>query len=130
MISRNSFIIAIVTVFCLCCSRDNFTPTVIDCDEQFTYENQIKPIIDSSCSYSGCHDAGSGIGPLNYTIYEGMLPHLTNGSFRDRVILQKDDIIKGMPPDTVTWPQSIKTELSDEELDMIACWLEGGFPKN
>ena len=128
--SNNTHLLLIITVFFISCSRDSFEPVEFDCTESFTYDNQIKQIIDSSCSYSGCHDGGGGIGPLDYTNYEGMLTHLQDGSFRSRVILERDNIITGMPPNIGIYEQSMKSDLTEEELNMISCWLEADFPKN
>lgn len=124
-----NLVICCITILLFACSRDSFEPTMLDCDSTVTYDGNIKAILDSSCSYSGCHD-GSGIGPLNYNSYQGMLPHLQSGSFESRVINQKDDPTIGMPPDIGTYPQSIKSDLTEEELLMVSCWLENGFPEN
>jgi len=123
------FVICVITILLVACSRDSFEPKILDCDEDVTYDSVIKPIIDSSCSYSGCHD-GSGIGPLNYNSYQGMLPHLQSGSFESRVINQKDEPLIGMPPDIGTYPQAMKSDLTEDEFNFISCWLENGFPEN
>ena len=111
------------------CSRDQLAESTVDCDESVTYNGVIKPIIDESCSYSGCHDGRGGIGPADYTRYSGILRHLNSGSFRSRTIDQKDSPSLGMPPDASVYPETLKESLTDDELEMITCWLDNGFPE-
>ncbi len=99
------------------------------CDtKDVTYEEDMKPIIDNSCAYSGCHDGVGGIGPFDYTNYEG----LSNGfeNMRMRVIELKDNPAQGMPPDSEIYPGSQKDDLTMEELQLFECWIEAGFPRN
>lgn len=90
-----------------------------------TYEVDIRPIIESSCAYSGCHlDGNTSI----YNNYEDLLPNIESGSFRDRVIAQRADETFGMPPNYA--PEGRPTELTAEEVILIQCWLEAGHPQN
>lgn len=89
-----------------------------------SYEANIKDIIDRTCAYSGCHiDASIG----NFLTYEGMLGRLQNGSIRSRVISLRDDPTIGMPPDYVQGDRP--KDLTQEELEILQCWLEAGFPR-
>jgi len=113
----------------LSCSRDKLEESEVECDDTVTYSNIIKPIIDESCAYSGCHDGGAGIGPGDYTKFSGIVRDLNNGSFESRTINQKDSPSIGMPPDNSVYPESLKDDLTQEELDMIMCWLDNGYPE-
>lgn len=100
------------------------------CDTMMvTYDAVVKDIIDNSCAYSGCHSPG-GIGVGNYNSYDGLLPVLDNGLLESRVVTQKDDPALGMPPNSSVYPESIKDDLTEEELLIIQCWLLAGYPKN
>ena len=93
-----------------------------------TYEADIKPIIDISCAYSGCHagaDAGMFVTDISkdYTNYEGLLATIENGSFADRTLDSLD-----MPP--FYTPDGNPKELTAAELEIIACWLEAGYPED
>ncbi len=89
-----------------------------------SYETNIKELVDRTCAYSGCHiDASIG----NFLTYEGMLGRLHNGSIRSRVISLRDDPTIGMPPDYV--PGDRPKDLTQEELEILQCWLESGFPR-
>lgn len=114
--------------FCLpACTNDQLPEPMMlaACDTlQTSYETNVKDIIDRTCAYSGCHiDASIG----NYLTYEGMLGRLQTGSIRNRVISLRDDPTVGMPPDYV--PGDRPRELSQEELEIIQCWLDAGYPK-
>jgi len=99
-------------------------------DIEASYNTNVKDIVDGSCAYSGCHDGAGGIGVGNYTSYNGMLNVLESGLLRDRVLGQKDNPANGMPPDQSVYPESQKDNLTEEELQIIECWLDSGFPED
>lgn len=115
------------------CTNDELPPPVtpVFCDtiSITTYDNGVKEIIDNSCAYGGCHDGAGGIGPGNYNNYSGLITYLTSGSFRDRVLSQREDPSLGMPPDASVYPESQKDDLTAEELEIIECWLLSNFPE-
>ncbi|HRI59967.1 MAG TPA: hypothetical protein PK228_09595 [Saprospiraceae bacterium] len=85
----------------------------------FTYNTNIKPIIDKHCI--SCHATGSGVAQANqfdFTTYEGMKPHLDEGHVLDRVVIKKD------------MPQGNPTNMTQAERDSINCWILSGYPKN
>ncbi|NBC09988.1 MAG: hypothetical protein GVY26_22595 [Bacteroidetes bacterium] len=90
-----------------------------------TYEGRIKSIIETNCAYAGCHLDGTA--PGVYTSYEGLLPNIESGSFRQRVIVEREDPNRGMPPDYA--PDGQPKDLTEEELELIECWLDSGYPE-
>jgi hypothetical protein len=78
---------------------------------QLTYTEHIKPIIDASCAISGCHVSG-GDGPGNYTTYAGLQSSLDDGSFNQRVLVDRD-----MPPNG---------SLTDCQIQFINQWIQNG----
>jgi hypothetical protein len=108
------------------CTNDALPePTAADCiGITPTYTNEILPIMEASCAYSGCHlDASPG----RFDSYAGLLPYLEDNSFRQRVISERADANRGMPPDYA--PSGRPKDLTDEELQLIECWLDAGFPE-
>lgn len=101
------------------CSYDKTEMTMLECEEDITYQNTVKPIIDGSCAYSGCHD-GQSEAPGNFTRYNGLLNWLENGLFEQRVIINRD-----MPPADATGP----TDLPQEHVRILRCWLQNDFPQ-
>jgi len=90
----------------------------VDALERVTYNDQIETIINNRCSYSGCHDNAGSQSPA-MTNYASMISSLNNGDFERRVITQMD-----MPDPNVVSESQLLTQ---EENDLIACWIEGGF---
>ncbi len=90
-----------------------------------TYEGSIKAIIDNSCAYSGCHLDGSA--PGVYTTYSGLESVVESGIFREKVVNLRDDPYLGMPPDLV--PEGRPRDLTQQELELIQCWLENDHPE-
>lgn len=103
-----------------CASDELPKPSLDFCDSlsftMLTYDNEIKPIIDTKCTNDGCHGSGSFDG--DFTNYEGMLLDLENGRINEEVIIDR------------TMPQVGSAELTDEERDMLQCWLGNGYPES
>mgnify|MGYP006969374120 CR=1 FL=1 len=94
------------------------------CDTTFTsYNLNIKPIIDLNCAYSGCH---LDTAPGNFSTYEGISVFFN--VMEERVISLKSDEEYGMPPDYA--PDGRPKDLTQEEFDLMTCWIEAGFPEN
>lgn len=104
-------------------------PAYCDTVSVTTYGNGVRTVIDNTCSYAGCHDGGTGIGPGDYTGYQGILPHLASGSFQERVINRQDDPVVGMPPDRSVYVESRQDDLTEREFQVLQCWLLEGYPE-
>ena len=121
-------------LFSSACANDELpvseSPAYCDTITVATYDNGIKNIIDGGCAYSGCHDGAGGIGPGDYSNYDGFYSLLVNGEFRKRVITEQDDPVLGMPPDPSVYAESQGGELPEEEFRALVCWLDAGYPEN
>ena len=95
-----------------------------------TYNLDIKPIIDESCAYNGCHDGNRPDAPGDFQTYDGIFPYLDDGTLRSRVIDLRDDPVQGMPPSRSAYPQVRKEDLTPEEFQLMLCWLNDDFPEN
>ncbi len=99
----------------------------IACDTlQLSYNAGIKDIINTSCAYSGCHKNGDA--PGDFSTYQGMSSRLDNGTFFNRVVTEKDNPPRRMPPVYTT--SGHPAELTTAELNMIHCWLLDNYPEN
>jgi hypothetical protein len=108
------------------CTSDQLPePIMADCETDTpTYTLEVKPIIDETCAYSGCHlDSAPG----RFDDYDGLLPFLHDNTFRQRVLIQRSDPTTGMPPNFA--PGSRPINLTPEQLTIIECWLNAGFPE-
>jgi len=92
-----------------------------------TYESSIRTIIDNSCAYSGCHDGQSGVG--NYTFYDGMVGEINEGDFFTRVVTDRDVPSSTMPPPYAV-EEGGEPRLTEEEFELMLCWIENGYPEN
>ncbi len=90
-----------------------------------SYDESVKAVIDASCAYSGCHNGTPGVRG-DYTTYEGLLQDIESGFFFRRVIDIRDDPTLGMPPDRAPGPK----DLTEEEIQLILCWVEKDYPEN
>lgn len=80
-----------------------------------SFAQDIQPIIQGNCATTGCHVAG-GSGPGIFTNYAGLMEKVNNGSFENRVLVQRT-----MPPNS---------SLSDCQLQLLRAWLNAGAPDN
>lgn len=121
-----SMIIGIVGLLAQSCTTDKLVPAPNNCDDTPpVWDNEVDDIIQLTCAYSGCHISGTSA-PGNYLTYSGILSDLNNGSFKSRVFDIKDNPILGMPPDNSSGPKDLTTE----QLNILSCWMEAGFPEN
>jgi len=128
---RNSFIqFAFFLLFCgLMIGACTHDPVIPEPEPTFcettmpTYADSIKIIVDLTCSYTGCHAAGAGIG--DFTNYAGMLSRLDNGKIEERVIDMRNDTMVGMPP----FYASGQKDLTAHQLELFQCWLDNGHPE-
>lgn len=124
---KNHLLILIFTlttiIYMVSCSEDdNMMPDPDmdepECEENITFSSDVELIINTNCAYSGCHVAGNGL-PV-YTTYDGVVAQVENGRFENRVLIQQN-----MPPSNASGP----TELSEEDLFTLECWIEQGYPE-
>lgn len=118
--SVKKFSTVFLLAFLASCYYDNeeelFSKIGNDCDTlNVTYAIEVEGIIVESCAISGCH-VPSGTGNGNFLEYEGVKDKVDNGSFENRVILQKN-----MPPNG---------SLSACEIDQLKSWIGQGALNN
>ena len=93
---------------------------------EVTYDGMVKAIIDKTCAIAGCHLSGTKA-PGDFSTYDKMKPYLKDSEFKYYVIDIKDDPDVGMPPDWDTNPGP--KDLTDEEFEIIECWVSNGYPE-
>jgi len=110
-----SFFIFIICLYS--CTKDKIEIVENNCPDEVSYSLQVKQIIDETCAYSGCHD-GRGNAPGDFTTYNRMQSYLNEDQFGVRTIDLRD-----MPPNYASGPKS----LTQEQLDMLLCWIENEY---
>lgn len=118
---RFSLLFTIIIASVFACKKDD------KCEA--SYNTNVKAIIDNACSYSGCHsggDAGMWVpeGSEDYTTFAGLQDNINNGLFKERTL---DSLNM---PDPMWTPDGNPKFLTQEELDILTCWAENGYPEN
>lgn len=121
LLPLSCIIIAILLTFLSSCTSDELEERSMGlCDSSelnsLNYTINVEPIVALKCTTGGCHGSGSSDG--DFTNYQGMLPDLENGRINEEVLIDR------------TMPQSGSEDLTNEERDIIECWLANGFPEN
>jgi hypothetical protein len=110
-----SICIAFVYTSISCSKGGSGGVSSVDCNTvtNKAFNADVKPIIQSSCAITGCHEAGSinGVGPL--TNYTEIFNH------RDEI---QSAVSAGRMPKTGS--------LSSSQKNSILCWIQGGAPNN
>lgn len=86
----------------------------IDCNT-VTFSTTIAPILQNSCTTSGCHDAASVNG--DYTTYAGLETVAKNDTMRQKVLID------------MSMPKA-GDDLTQTQLDQFKCWLDDGALDN
>ncbi len=81
-----------------------------------TYVSDIKTIVQVKCAISGCHDGNSGV--VAFTGYTPLKERADNGRIESYLFE-----LKIMPPASAT-------QLTEDEKELLQCWLDNGAPEN
>jgi hypothetical protein len=101
------------------------TPGGIPCDPLVVYFNQdVLPILNSNCAFSGCHDAASAENDVILESYEDVIATADVEPFnldesKIYKVLVENDIEDRMPP-------SPNSPLSPDQIQIIAQWILQG----
>ena len=82
-------------------------------DTGISYSSQIQPILNEFCNSSGCH--GSGNGSRSWTSFSNVTAKA--GSIKSRT-------------SNGTMPPPGSADLTSEQIQLIACWVEDGVKNN
>ncbi|MFT4602824.1 MAG: hypothetical protein ACI857_003011 [Arenicella sp.] len=101
------------------CLKDKTIP-LGPCVTVVSYSTDIRPIIENSCKTqagpgTGCHDAW-------IDDYSQITGQIAGGGWSNRVISLKD-----MPVMPNTWGID---SLSSDEIQVMQCWIDQGYPEN
>ena len=79
-----------------------------------SYENDIKPVLETNCALSGCHAGNNG------------LPDFTDKS----EVFDNAAAIKFRTSNRTMPPSSSGLTLTNNEIKSIECWVDAGAPDN
>lgn len=84
-----------------------------------TYTQNIKPILEATCSGSECHTSGQTEGGVDLSSYAG-----ASEASREKNFMKTIQHIPGYPK----MPKDAD-RLPDAQIHMIYCWVENGSPE-
>lgn len=100
-----------------------------------SYAQDIQPIFNGNCTFSGCHDSGSQTSGVNLSSYNDAINSV--GSTYEKKIIQAGDpagsplVDKIEPnPDRGAQMPRGRAPLENAEIDSIRAWIEDGAPDN
>lgn len=100
------------------------------CDPDTVYfENDVLPVLNSSCGISGCHDPATAENGVVLTDYNNIIEtgDVDKGDPMDSEIYEK--IVETDPDDKMP-PPSSGISLSQEQINMIYTWIAQGAKNN
>jgi uncharacterized membrane protein len=105
------------------CRKDKTPMPVEPCDPNKVYfQNSIRPIINSNCAKSGCHDAITREEGLDLSSYSGIMKIVKAGRPSSSEIMEK--LNEANPTDRM--PPAPESALTQEQKDLIARWIREG----
>lgn len=117
-----AFFLLLTATFCsVACDYDQAPePTISDdcATSEVSYVEGIEELMERTCAYEGCHISGFSSG--DYTTYESIIPFVE--SIQSRTLLSQD-----MPPNYA--PDGKAKSLTDEEKQLLECWIANGSPE-
>jgi hypothetical protein len=99
------------------CADHDF-PSYTCPEEEVSYLADVKPIVETKCAVSGCHNGSLGVDRdwSNFNVFQH---NAKNGNVKSHVINRI------MPP-----AYSPAGPLSQEQINTIACWVDNDAPNN
>ncbi|MCF8239002.1 MAG: hypothetical protein K9I85_12640 [Saprospiraceae bacterium] len=98
------------------CTKDHLP------DPPICYQTDIEPLIVSNCTQSGCHNSVEKSAGYDFSTYEGILSAVEVGHYKKsslyKVLIQ--------PFGEKRMPQPPAEPFSDEQITLIARWIEEG----
>jgi len=87
-------------------------------DVDATYNGDVLSIIEMTCGYQPCH--------TGYLTYDSLKIKIDEGKFEAKVLDPNAEL--PMPPAFV--PEDKPASLTDEQLFILNCWKDAGYPQN
>ena len=97
---------------------DHDFPSYTCPEEEISFIQDVKPIIESKCAIASCHNGSLGF-DRDWTNFSVFQEEARNGNVKNYVINRI------MPP-----PGSAAGPLTQEQINTIACWVDNGAPNN
>jgi hypothetical protein len=92
-------------------------PVTAECPEPISFQNDVKPIIESSCALTGCHNGDNGA-ERNWTVFTNFQTKRAN--VKDRI---------NRPPGTPGHMPAAGS-ITPAEIEIISCWVDQGGLNN
>lgn len=88
------------------------------CTDVYSFQEDVRPIIETKCAISGCHNGDLGQ-DLNWSVFENFHARAASGLVKFRVTHRI------MPPSS-----SPAGPLTQDQINAIACWTDQGALNN
>ena len=97
--------------------------TVDTCgDNVVLFQQQVLPLLESSCSYSTCHDADFRAGGISMSSYEEIAPQISPGNPEKSLLYQ---LITNPDPNQ-TMPPPPRESMGEVYVNLLRVWIEQG----
>ncbi|WP_276373857.1 hypothetical protein [Chryseolinea sp. H1M3-3] len=100
-----------------CVEHDLPEPEIETCSVTISFTSQVKPIINTNCAVSGCHNGDLGA-DKNWTVFSTLQGKIAN--VKDRI---------NRPPGTPGHMPAFGS-LTQDEITTISCWVDQGGQNN
>lgn len=113
-----SLIIGSISLFLGNCSKDKAAAdhqVICYYDQDITWNNYVRYLVQNSCAVAGCHVAGNTKGVADFSTYAGLKTAIADSTFEETVLIE-NRMPKG-------------SKLNDSILVRLECWFQNGAPE-
>jgi uncharacterized membrane protein len=121
-----SFIVSVSLTSCYYDTEEELYPDSgsVVCDTiSVSYANDIVPIMNAKCSYSGCHAGTNAAAGIPLETYAGVKEYLDTDKARFISSIIWDGNASNMP-------KGASTKMIDCNINTIRAWINVGYPNN
>ena len=116
-VNRRILILFVTILFCYSCADHDLADFGDSCAD-YSYSEDVDPIINTKCAISGCHNGSLGA-DKDWSNFETFQAKALTGIVKQRVVAHE------MPP-----PGSPGGPLSEDQISIISCWIDNGALDN
>ncbi len=110
------FFMGVMVLLLSRCTKDHLP------DPPICYQTDIEPLIVSNCTQSGCHNSTDQVAGYDFSTYQGILKGVEPGNYKGSSLYK----VLIIPLGEKRMPQSPAEPFSDEQIALVARWIEEG----
>lgn len=127
------YFLSLILLFSSACKKD-VEPAVTEeqCDDiNASFNEQVLPLLTTSCAVSGCHSSAAAEGGFVFDSYDNIKSAVESDQAGFLASINFEGNSDGwMPRSNPNDPASPQNQLPQSDIDKIECWIVKGMPND